>query len=289
MDRNLYENDYKNNPQNTNTQKIFTQVIRQAPVTQYIRTQNYTDHFGTRNLTPTRRIQQQNTDETYKPNYTMQGLHQNRTQYIRPSTSQNKSPIRTKQYENTPDNYNVKDGIYKYLMTDNKNVTQRVVPQQRRPVEFTGNNYVANTPVKPPGDADIGKEIGDYVLIKLIGKGNFGKVYLGKRKSDQVEFAVKVIPKKSLSTPKRVSLFKTEVAIMQQFDHPNIMRMEDFLESSNNYYLVMLLCNNSDMMAYMKKRGIEYFKELEGIHYLKQIAIAFRELHKQQIMHRDFK
>ena len=292
MERNLYDNNRITT--NDKGQRVITQVIRNPVRTQYIKGDNYNDQFGSRNLTPPATYTNQQNYERYdKPHYnhTQQNIYQNRTQYIRPNTSNNMTPDRTQQQDNYKRTPNAKDGIYQYLLSDGKNYTQtqQITQEQKKPVEFTGNNYVANTPVGTSGDINIGKEIGNYVLTKLIGKGQFGKVYLGKRKSDQKEFAVKVILKKSVSTPKRLALFKTEVGIMQQFDHPNIMKMEDFLESSNNYYQVMLQCNNSDMTNYLKKRGIEYFKENEALHYLKQIALAFRELHKKQVMHRDFK
>ena len=84
-------------------------------------------------------------------------------------------------------------------------------------------------------------------------------------------------------------LLNTEVAIMQQFDHPGIMKLYDILESANNIYLVMNFCSNGDMQAYMKKRGLAFFKEFEALQYLKQIGVIFKELHKKQVMHRDFK
>lgn len=60
------------------------------------------------------------------------------------------------------------------------------------------------------------------------------------------------------------TLLNTEVAIMQQFDHPGIMKLHDILESSNNIYLVMNFCSNGDMQNYMKKRGVAFFKEYEA-------------------------
>lgn len=100
---------------------------------------------------------------------------------------------------------------------------------------------------------------------------------------------MKIINRSKVASPNMQSLLKTEIAIMKQFNHPNIMHLYEFLESTNNYYLVMNVCNNGDMSGYMKKRGITHFNEQEALHYLKQIAMAFRELHKKQVMHRDFK
>ena len=51
----------------------------------------------------------------------------------------------------------------------------------------------------------------------------------------------------------------------------------------------MQYCNNGDMEEYMKKKSIQFFKESEAVFFLKQIMCGFQELHKNQIMHRDFK
>jgi len=72
-------------------------------------------------------------------------------------------------------------------------------------------------------------------------------------------------------------LLKTEVAIMQQFDHPGIMKLYEYMESSKNVYLIMDHCNNGDMVNYMKQRGITHFSEFEALQYLKQVAVIFSQ------------
>lgn len=49
-------------------------------------------------------------------------------------------------------------------------------------------------------------------------------------------------------------LLKTEVAVMNNINHPNIMHLFEFLESSNNYYLIMQYCNNGDLEGHLSKQ-----------------------------------
>ena len=124
--------------------------------------------------------------------------------------------------------------------------------------------------------------------MKYLGSGQFGDVYLGDDGSN-TNYAVKIIDKKKVAGKTLQDMLKSEVSIMQKMNHPNIIHLYDFMESSSNYYLAMQVCNNGDMTKYMAKLGKKYWSEEEAIFYLKQIAMGFRELHRHKVMHRDFK
>ncbi len=59
-------------------------------------------------------------------------------------------------------------------------------------------------------------------------------------------------------------LLDTEINIMIKINHPNIIHLHQFLESKNNFYLVVDFCNHGDLEIYMKKRNITYFDESEA-------------------------
>ena len=137
-------------------------------------------------------------------------------------------------------------------------------------------------------DGNIGKKIGKYVIEKHLGSGQFGDVYRAQDGSEN-PCAIKIVAKAKVANPVLLNMLKSEVNIMKKLDHPNIIKLYDFMESSSNYYIAMQLCNNGDVRQYMKKRGITYFKEEEAVFFLKQISMGFRELHSHKVMHRDFK
>jgi len=114
-------------------------------------------------------------------------------------------------------------------------------------------------------------------------------VYRGSSTKDNREWAVKIIAKKKLSSTALQDMLKSEVAIMQKINHRNVMHLEEFLQSSTNYYLVMQVCNNGDVRKYMEKKGVKHLEEKEAVYFLQQIALGFKELHKFKVMHRDFK
>ena len=77
---------------------------------------------------------------------------------------------------------------------------------------------------------------------------------------------------------------------MKSIDHPNIIYLEDYLESSNYHYLIIPLYPDGDMKNYMLRKGPTWhFPEEEAVFYMKQLCAGFGELQKKNVVHRDFK
>jgi len=132
------------------------------------------------------------------------------------------------------------------------------------------------------------KKVGNYLLVSKIGEGQFGLVYKATDQNTDEVYAVKAIQKSKVnSNPKLRKLFDTEMAVMSMIDHPNVLHLHEYLETTNNYYLVIQYCNNGDLENHVKKNS--YLGEQESVYFLMQIMNGFRELHKHKIMHRDFK
>jgi serine/threonine protein kinase len=135
-----------------------------------------------------------------------------------------------------------------------------------------------------------GQKIGDYLLTKRLGQGQYGTVWLGKHLKTGEIFAVKKVDRSRIdfnSLLKR--LLQTEVSIMHEINHPNIMHLYELLTSSKNYYLVIQHCNQSDLETYMREKRIAFFEERDAVLLFQQIMNGFFELRKRKILHRDFK
>lgn len=132
------------------------------------------------------------------------------------------------------------------------------------------------------------KKVGKYTLTDQLGKGQFGVVYKAYSQDEPGKYyAVKSLEKRAIIDNSILErLFNTEVSIMQKIRHDNIMPLYDFLETGNNYYLVMRLCSEGDFEHFMKKKGVKFFPEEEAVFFLKQIMNGFKELHRNKVMHR---
>ena len=71
------------------------------------------------------------------------------------------------------------------------------------------------------------------------------------------------------SNPVLQRLLNTEVSIMHKINHPNVMHLYDYMETENNYYLVIQYCNQGDLETYLKKHKIKFLKESETIKVMK--------------------
>lgn len=130
------------------------------------------------------------------------------------------------------------------------------------------------------------KIVDNYVLERVIGKGQFGEVYKGYHKVTGEDVAIKAVNRKNLKG-KFYELLENEIKVLKSCDNVNIIKLYDIKKTSNNIYLMLEYCNEGDLMQYLKKRG--KLTEEEALDIFIQILNAFKTLVKNKIMHRDFK
>ncbi|XP_076984572.1 MAP/microtubule affinity-regulating kinase 3-like isoform X2 [Tamandua tetradactyla] len=80
--------------------------------------------------------------------------------------------------------------------------------------------------------------VGNYRLLKTIGKGNFGKVKLAIHILTGREVAIKIIDKTKLKPTNLQKLFR-EVRIMKILNHPNTVKLFEVIETEKTLYLIM--------------------------------------------------
>ena len=134
--------------------------------------------------------------------------------------------------------------------------------------------------------------VDDLTLIKPLGKGAFGEVFLTSKQGTTQKFATKQIDKKYAANPKAKKYLDNEIMILKDIDHENIVKLYDVKETSQYFYLVTEYCNGGGLSDCLEKYQEEHnaaFPE-ELVQYLmKQIVSALRYLHRKRILHRDIK
>ncbi|XP_050816484.1 serine/threonine-protein kinase MARK2 isoform X12 [Gopherus flavomarginatus] len=141
-----------------------------------------------------------------------------------------------------------------------------------------GRNSATSTDEQP--------HIGNYRLLKTIGKGNFAKVKLARHVLTGKEVAVKIIDKTQLNSSSLQKLFR-EVRIMKVLNHPNIVKLFEVIETEKTLYLVMEYASGGEVFDYLVAHG--RMKEKEARAKFRQIVSAVQYCHQKFIVHRDLK
>jgi len=130
------------------------------------------------------------------------------------------------------------------------------------------------------------KRISDeYKFQNQLGSGGFAIVWLVNRISDHTQFACKVLPKPGAGQD--LEDLKKEVEILQQLDHPNIVKFVDGFETTKRLYLVMEYCGGGDLLhRVVNKKQVQ---ESDVKEYMAQLLDAVAYAHSKNVVHCDLK
>ena len=135
--------------------------------------------------------------------------------------------------------------------------------------------------------------VDNYILEKRLGGGNFGEVYLTKKKGDtNRKYATKRYEKDKVDNNGMIEYLKNEIIILQFLKHPNIAKYEEVKKSKKHYYIMMEFCNGGGLSEalenYMEKYNKPFSEEIVQ-YFMRQIIDAFKYMHERRIIHRDVK
>ncbi|KAJ5693182.1 Serine/threonine-protein kinase srk1 [Penicillium macrosclerotiorum] len=127
-----------------------------------------------------------------------------------------------------------------------------------------------------------------WILVEKMGDGAFSNVYRAKDSTGQHdEVAIKVVRKFEMNSNQRANILK-EVQIMRNLDHPHIVKLIDFSESRQYYYIILELCPGGELFHQIVR--LTYFSEDLSRHVIVQVAKAIEYLHETSgVVHRDIK
>ena len=145
-----------------------------------------------------------------------------------------------------------------------------------------------------------GQTFGQYKVIRLLGRGGMGEVYEVENPVLEKRYALKLLNKEIMSRPDAAERFKREAKVMARFDHPNIVKVDDFGEIEGHAGLRMeLVCGfaatnlaSTDKTAATSLSDLltgEPLPEPLVIDLLKQILNGLAYAHEQGVVHRDIK
>ncbi|WIA37170.1 hypothetical protein OEZ86_014127 [Tetradesmus obliquus] len=129
-----------------------------------------------------------------------------------------------------------------------------------------------------------------YRLGQVVGTGHYARVQLAMSLKDGKKYAVKILPKsdgKEALVQQLQNIVK-EVAIMRLLaDHPNMVQLQQVLQDSTNFYLVMEHCNGGELFDQIIRSG--HMTEAMAANKAKQLISFLAHAHSKHVIHRDIK
>ncbi|KAK5130857.1 hypothetical protein LTR08_001629 [Meristemomyces frigidus] len=131
-------------------------------------------------------------------------------------------------------------------------------------------------------------KFGEYILGQTLGEGEFGKVKMGWKKDSTVQVAIKLIRKESLAgNTTRLPKIYREIAILRELQHPNIVRLHEFVETERHMGIILEYASGGELFDYILNH--RYLKDPSARRLFAQLVSGVGYLHRKGIVHRDLK
>jgi eukaryotic-like serine/threonine-protein kinase len=138
----------------------------------------------------------------------------------------------------------------------------------------------------PPISVMIGTQISHYKILKKLGEGGQGEVYLAEDLSLRRTVAIKFLPAELVADEKSRKRFLREAQLASALDHPNICHVYEIAETNGLYYIVMQYLEGKRLKQMLRGRSMDL--EL-ALSVSIQLADALAAAHERGVIHRDIK
>ncbi|XP_017226380.1 serine/threonine-protein kinase AGC1-7 [Daucus carota subsp. sativus] len=131
--------------------------------------------------------------------------------------------------------------------------------------------------------------ISHFRLLKRLGFGDIGSVYLAELRGTNAFFAMKVMDKESIASRNKLVRTQTEREILGLLDHPFLPTLYSYFETDKYYCLVMEFCSGGNLYSLRQKQPHKYFTEEAARFFASEVLLAIEYLHMLGIVYRDLK
>ena len=134
-------------------------------------------------------------------------------------------------------------------------------------------------------------KITDFEILKELGSGSFGNVYLVKHKKTGAEYAIKAIDKRNKTNQEEKPYFRREVEVMYKIHHPNVVKLYGHFEDNNYCYFIMEYISKGNVYNLLPTDKKKRLSTKVCANIIKDVISAVYFLHnmKPPIIHRDIK
>src|SRR5262245_6776646 len=152
-------------------------------------------------------------------------------------------------------------------------------------VEVAAREIFANE-VSYPAPQLIGRELANYRIVSLLGRGGMGEVYLAEDKRLRRKVALKMLPAEFTNDSDRVRRFEREASAASATNHPNIITIYEIGQVDSAHYIVTEFIDGQTLRQRMQNAKLSLN---EVVDVAIQVAQALEAAHSAGIVHRDIK
>ncbi|CAD8061468.1 unnamed protein product [Paramecium sonneborni] len=145
--------------------------------------------------------------------------------------------------------------------------------------------YKRNGQQKQAGSTLISIE--QFDLIKVLGRGAFGKVMMCEKKDTKELFAIKSLRKEHILDKNQVEHTKAERKLLEEIDHPFLISLEYAFQTKEKLFFVMKFMRGGELFKHLRDK--KRFPEATAQFYAASILLAIEHLHSISVIYRDLK
>ncbi len=132
-----------------------------------------------------------------------------------------------------------------------------------------------------------GRTLGDYRVLRRLGQGGMGQVYLAEQKSLKRKVALKLLRSDLAANAVSLTRFKNEAEAVAKATHANIVQVYAIGEANGQYYMALEYVEGRNLREYLEKKGPPEI--LLALSIMRQVASALQRASELGIIHRDIK
>src|SRR5438270_2906617 len=132
-----------------------------------------------------------------------------------------------------------------------------------------------------------GRALGGYQVLRRLGQGGMGQVYLAEQLSLKRKVALKILRADVASSPTSLQRFKAEAEAVARATHANIVQVYEFGESAGQHYMALEYVEGRNLREYLTRKGPPDVPLALAI--MRQVAAALQRASELGIIHRDIK
>ncbi|MBN9523653.1 serine/threonine protein kinase [bacterium] len=153
------------------------------------------------------------------------------------------------------------------------------------PSNPTAPTDAAHTAAEP---ADLtGRTLGGFQVVRRLGTGGMGQVYLARQLSLKRPVALKLLKADLTKNPTALKRFEAEAHAVAKLNHPNIVQVYEFGEHDGMRYMALEFVEGRNLREYLVRKGPPELPV--ALSMMRQVATALAKAHEQGLVHRDIK